>query len=166
MSNATEQLSLIAELGVGFTGFVAIFLIFARREGRFSPVDSIRVRVMIASSLIAVFMALLPLLLALTELSPTAIWRSSSLAFLAVVLSMGAMIARVQLALPPDDQAPGSPTNKIIGWGLATLAGSLLVANSLGAFGEPSALPYLGSLVLALGIATSKFVTVAIIRLL
>jgi hypothetical protein len=30
---ATEQLSLIAELGIGFAGFLAIFLIFARREG-------------------------------------------------------------------------------------------------------------------------------------
>ncbi len=167
MLNATEQLSLIAELGVGFIGFVAIFLIFARREGRFSRVDSIRVRTMITSSLVAVFMALLPLVLALTVLSPATIWRGSSLVFLAVTVSMGAVIARIQLALPPEEQAPaGSHMNRRVSWGSTTLAGSLLVANSLGGFGEPSAFPYVASLVLALGIATSNFVTVAIRRLM
>ncbi len=166
MLNATEQLSLIAELGVGFIGFVAIFLIFARREGRFSPYDSLRVRLIITTSLVAVFMALLPLVLALTVLSPATIWRGSSLAFVAVTVSISAVIARIQLALPPEEKPTGSLMNRSVSWGSTTLVGSLLAANSLGGFGEPSAFPYVASLVLALGIATSNFVTVAIRRLL
>ncbi len=61
VKSATELLSLIAELGVAFAGFLAVFLIFARRDGRFSPADSVRVRAIIAASFTSIFMALLPL---------------------------------------------------------------------------------------------------------
>jgi len=66
---------LIAELGIGFAGFLAIFLIFVRSEGRFSPADSVRVRVIILSSFITIFMALLPLLLMLSDVATSTMWR-------------------------------------------------------------------------------------------
>lgn len=48
--HATDELALLTELGAAFAGFVAIFLIFARRERRFSPADSLRIRSIILAS--------------------------------------------------------------------------------------------------------------------
>jgi hypothetical protein len=61
--NAMSELVLFAELGAAFAGFIAIFLIFARREGRFSPADSLRIRSIILASFSVVFTALAPLVL-------------------------------------------------------------------------------------------------------
>ena len=72
-----EELAILAELGIAFAGFLAVFLIFARREGRFSPADSLRVRSIIVSSLSAVFLALLPLALNLYGLEGIALWRDA-----------------------------------------------------------------------------------------
>ena len=166
MDSATELLSLIAELGLGFAGFLAIFLIFARREGRFSPADGLRVRGIISASFLAIFGALLPLLLAQLELGEATVWRASSVVFLLVGgLATGA-IGRRQLALSPDERAAVGFLNNVITWGITSLALVLLLANALGGFGEPSAPPYLTALVVALGVATSNFVTIAIQRLL
>ncbi len=166
MDSATELLSLIAELGLGFAGFLAIFLIFARREGRFSPADGLRVRGIISASFIAIFGALLPLLLAQFELGEATVWRASSVVFLLVGVLVGAAIGRTQLSLSPDDRAAVGFLNNVITWGITALALVLLGANALGGFGEPSAPPYLTALFAPLGVATSNFVTIAIQRLL
>ena len=163
---ATSQLSLIAELGIGFAGFLAIFLIFARREGRFSPADSVRVRAIILASFTSIFLALLPLLLTLAGLEEGTLWRASSLVYLAVVLPSSVAVGRVQLALRPEDRAELGLFNSIISWTLASVGPVLLTANATGIFGEPSALPYLTALVATLGIATSNFITIAFQRLL
>ena len=60
---ATDELALFAQLGAAFAGFIAIFLIFARREGRFSAADSLRIRSIILASFSAVFFSLVPLVL-------------------------------------------------------------------------------------------------------
>ena len=84
--NLRDELGLIAELGVAFAGFVSIFLIFARAEGRFSPADSLRVRSIILASMSAVFMALLPLVLIHAGVTDGSLWRSASLAALVIGL--------------------------------------------------------------------------------
>ena len=83
-----EELALIAELGVAFAGFLAIFLIFARREGRFSPADSLRVRSIIVSSLAAVFLALAPLAMSLYGWQGAVLWRAAS----GLVLVIGVLL--------------------------------------------------------------------------
>jgi hypothetical protein len=163
---ATEQLSLIAELGIGFAGFLAVFLIFARREGRFSPADSIRVRAIIQSSFIVIFMALLPLLVMLSEVETGTLWRASSLVYLAVSVAGGAVVGRSQIALTPGDRVEVGRLNNFIAWGLSLLHLLLLAGNAVGMFGEPSALPYLTALVCTLGVATSNFITIAVHKLL
>jgi hypothetical protein len=163
---ATGQLSLIAELGIGFAGFLAIFLIFARHEGRFSPADSVRVRAIILASFTSIFLALLPLLLSLAELEEATLWRASSLVYLAVVIPSTAAVGRLQFALRPEDRAELGLFNNIISWGLASVGPAVLTANAIGIFGDPSPLPYLMALVATLGIATSNFITIAFQRLL
>jgi hypothetical protein len=163
---ATEPLSLIAELGLGFAGFLAVFLIFARREGRFSPADSVRVRAIIQSSFITIFMALLPLLATLSELETVALWRLSSLVHLAVSAVGGVVVGRRQLALAPGDRVEVGLLNNLVAWGLTLLHFLLLSGNAIGMFGDPSALPYLAALVCMLGVATSNFITIAVHKLL
>ena len=166
MHSASELLSLIAELGLGFAGFLAIFLIFARRESRFSPADGIRVRGIVYASFVAIFMALLPLLLMQVELGEITMWRASSVVFLLVGIFVCASIGRAQLSASADERAGVGFLNNVVTWGISALALALLGTNAVGGFGEPSAPPYLTALVLSLGVATSNFVTIAIQRLL
>jgi hypothetical protein len=163
---AQEQLSLIAELGIGFAGFLAIFLIFARREGRFSPADSVRVRAIIQSSFLAIFMALLPLLIMLSNVEAATLWRASSLVHFAASAAGAVVVGRQQLALAPSDRMEVGRLNNLTAWGLSLFQFLLLATNAMGVFGDPSALPYLASLVCLLGVATSNFVTIAVQRLL
>lgn len=161
-----EELALIAELGVAFAGFLAVFLIFARREGRFSPADSLRVRSIIVSSLSAVFLALLPLALNLYGLEGPSLWRMASILALAVGTATSLHVGLKQLALPPEERAKVGFVHSNIAWGLVLVIAMLLVSNVLGLFHEPSAAPYVGALICALGVATSNFVTIAFQRLL
>ena len=163
---AQEQLSLIAELGIGFAGFLAIFLIFARSEGRFSPADSVRVRAIIQSSFLVVFMALLPLLIMLSDVEAATLWRASSLVYFAASVAGAVAVGRQQFALAPSDRVEVGRLNNFIAWGLSLLQFLLLAGNAIGVFGDPSALPYLAALVCILGVATSNFVTIAVHKLL
>jgi uncharacterized membrane protein len=164
--DATEQLSLIAELGVAFVGFLAIFIIFARREGRFSPADSLRVLVIFQTGFVCIFMALLPLLIALSEIESATVWRASSFVYLAANFFCIVAVGRRQLALAASDRAEVGTYNNLIAWGLTLLSNLLLVANVIGVLGDPSALPYVAALVGGLGIATSNFATIAVQRIL
>ena len=56
-----DELAVIAEIGIAFAGFMSIFLVFASRDGRFSPADSIQVVVIITSGFGTVLIALAPL---------------------------------------------------------------------------------------------------------
>ena len=163
---AQEHLSLIAELGIGFAGFLAIFLIFARREGRFSPADSVRVRAIIQSSFLAIFMALIPLLIMLSDVEASTLWRTSSLVHFAASAAGAVAVGRQQFGLAPSDRVEVGRLNNFIAWGLSLLQFLLLAGNAIGLFGDPSALPYLAALVCILGVATSNFVTIAVHRLL
>lgn len=164
--DAAEQLSLIAELGIGFTGFLAIFLIFARREGRFSPADSLRILVIFQTGFVAIFMSLLPLLVVLSEVQPTTLWRASSLVYLAVNLVLSVAVGRKQLGLDAGERAEVGLFNNSIAWGLTLLSNLLLAANVIGIFGDPSAFLYVAALVGGLGIATSNFATIVLQKLL
>ena len=94
-----DELVLMAELGAAFAGFLAIFLIFAKREGRFSPTDSLAVRSMILGSFSTVFLALAPLALAALGAGESLVWRTSSglglLAALSISLSMALAHRRI-----------------------------------------------------------------------
>ena len=157
---------MIAELGVAFAGFLAVFLIFARREGRFSPADSLRVRSIIVSSLSAVFLALLPSALDLYGVNGVALWRAASIVALVVGTILSLHIGRRQLALAPEERAAVGFVHSNIAWGLVFVIGALLLSNIFGLFHQPTAAPYVAALICGLGIATSNFVTIAFQRLL
>jgi peptidoglycan/LPS O-acetylase OafA/YrhL len=163
---AREKARLIAELGVAFAGFVAIFLIFARREGHFSPADSLRIRSIILSSLFAVFISLVPMVLHHLELRSTSLWRVASAAALIGGLLPGGLVAREHLALSRVDRREVGAVHSFVSWGLFAVAVALYASNVFEFPWVSSAWPYLAALVCVLGIAASNFVTIAFQRLL
>ena len=164
--SALDELALFAELGAAFAGFIAIFLIFARREGRFSPADSLRVRSIILASFSTVFIALLPLILHQAGLSGAELWRTASALALSGGLIAGGVVARKHLALAPEDRADVGRLHSFVTWGLFTIGAILLAWNALGLGAGGSAWPYLASLACSLGVAATNFVTIAFQRLL
>ena len=163
---AADELALFAELGAAFAGFIAIFLIFARREGRFSPADSLRIRSIILASFSAVFFSLIPLVLYHAGLSGAGQWQVASAVALIVGLLQGGVVARKQLALSPADRASVGLAHSVITWALYGIAAVFFAANALSLGLTPSPWPYLASLVCILGIAAMNFVTIAFQRLL
>jgi len=159
-------LALFAELGAAFAGFIAIFLIFARREGRFSPADSLRIQSIILASFSAVFFSLFPLVLARAGLEGGAVWRISSLMAVASGLFQGSVVARRQIALTAEERGTVGTTHSVVTWGLFGVAAILFSWNVLGLGSAPAAWRYLASLVCILGIAAMNFVTIAFQRLL
>lgn|GEM_PF-1395463 len=161
-----EELSLIAELGIGFAGFVSIFLIFARGEGRFSPSDSLLVRSIILSSFSAVFGALFPLVANLYGVEASVLWRVSSLASLILGSIASFHAAFKHFALSREWRAGVGLTHSAIAWGLVVAGLVLLASNASGALGEPSAAPYVAALMLTLVNSATNFITIAFRKLL
>ena len=161
-----DELALIAELGAAFAGFLAIFLMFAKREGRFSPVDSLAVRSMILTSFSTIFIALVPLALAALEFSEPVVWRASSgfglLGFCLVAVNMGLSQRRI----PPSSRTDLNSALVIVVWLMASTAVALLTANVFAVFGSPSAGLHISALVVMLAITALNFSDIAFKRLI
>ncbi len=162
---ASDQLVLMAELGIGYAGFLAIFLAFTRQQGVFSPPDSLRVRAMLLASFLAIFGAIAPLSLVLFSIPETVIWRVAGVGFLVGQLLVYWNVAAHQLSMEPGDRKNVGP-DSFFGWFLAGLASLLLVINAAGLVWQPSAHLHVVSIVCMLGICTTAFVAIAFHRLL
>jgi len=75
----------LAEFAIALAGFTSVVVVFSRRDGEFHPADRFRIRIALVASLGAAFLALVPVGLELTDLSPSAVWRASSLVLVAAV---------------------------------------------------------------------------------
>jgi hypothetical protein len=95
----------LAEFSIALAGFTSIVVVFSRRDGEFHPGDRFRIRIALVASLGAAFLALVPVGLELTGLSPSAVWRVSSLVLVSAV-AWDSVHAYAQLnRLPPDARA-------------------------------------------------------------
>ena len=68
----------ISQLGAVFAGFIAIFMVFTQANGKFSPVDALRARIIIFSSFVLVLAALLPLVLHGLDITPCLLYTSDA----------------------------------------------------------------------------------------
>jgi hypothetical protein len=161
---ASNQLVLMAELGIGYAGFLAIFLAFTRQQEAFSPADSLRVRGMLLASFLAILGAIAPLTLVLFPMSEPLVWRLAGLGLLAGQLLVYWNVAANQLSIEPEGRLEGF--DGTIAWCLGALGSLLLVLNATGLLSEPSAHLHVLSIVCMLGICTTAFVTIAFHRLL
>ena len=72
----------ISQLGAVFAGFIAIFMVFTQANGRFSPIDAVRVRIIIYTSFAVVLASLLPIVLHGLGIAPEWLWRIATGAYL------------------------------------------------------------------------------------
>jgi uncharacterized membrane protein YhaH (DUF805 family) len=161
-----DELALIAELGAAYAGFLAIFLIFARREGRFSPSDGLAVRSMILGSFSTIFLALVPLAIGTFGIAEQIVWRASSTFGLLVLLSVGANISLASRRLSPEDRTELGSTAPMVAWALTALIAILFLSNVFAVLGPPSAGLHIAALVALLGITTLNFADIAFKRLI
>jgi hypothetical protein len=73
-----DELALLAEIGIAFAGFLAIFLVFAERGDRFSSSDRDQMLTVVVIGFAVMFAALTPLVLDRLGLEPPFIWRAAS----------------------------------------------------------------------------------------
>lgn len=117
---AMEQLGIIAQLGAIYAGFLSIFLVFVRREGRFSPADSLWVRSIIYASFGVVFGALIPLAFSLFGFEGARLWRTASFIALAGAILSAGDVARYHIALSAKDREMVGFAHSMITWSLVS----------------------------------------------
>jgi hypothetical protein len=122
----------LAEFGIALAGFTSIVVVFSRRDGEFHEADRFRIRAALVPSLGAAFLALAPVGLELTGLSPSTVWRVSSLVLVAAVAWDSVHTYRRFRRLPPEGRAVLSSTLISFGRALRLFA---LVAGLLNATG-------------------------------
>lgn len=157
-----DQLALLAEVGVAYAGFLAIFLVFARRDERFSPADSLRVRAILIGSFTVVLASLLPIVLS-NFLEERAVWLVSAATILVLFVLVCLNIFWHQRRMTPDEQREIGLFNNVFSWSTGILVNVLLALSLLS---DNSEAFYLASLVSILCIGTSNFITIAFHRLL
>jgi hypothetical protein len=159
-----EELLLgISQLGAVFAGFVSIFLVFAKKDGRFSPADSLRVRSIIHSGFSVVFGALVPFIFWSYEFGERQIWLYSAIVFVFAGGLVSSDIARNMLAIKGDSRKDLRGGSTFAAWSLGVIAFVLAVSIIAGYAGAAN---YILALIAILAIAMINFVTIALRRLL
>lgn len=160
MERLAEEAILIglSQLGATFAGFVAIFLIFVRKDGRFSPADALRIRALIYTSLLVVLTGLIPLAMSFV-VDASALWRASG----ALALGVGALsivdVARCHAAMTKEDRREIVLIHAVVTYGLAFTATALVAALALGLVAGSG--PYVIALMLTVANVVTTFITLS-----
>ncbi len=157
----SSLLETTAEVSVAFTGFISIFLALAIRDGRFSPVDSFTIRLIVICSVAPVFYAVLPLVLNALGLSGATLWRLSS-----IMIGLAGVAITLYLMRQLSSLAPGEGRKLNYGFALGIIASLSCFANALGWPYEPTGGLYLLTVWSIVGIAGGNFVELLFHRLL
>lgn len=118
MSSDLSAFESLAEFAIALAGFGSVVVVLRRGEDRMHPADRYRVLVALVPSLVAGFLALLPVGLDLTGLPRETTWLVVGCLYAVVVSALGAMIVRRALRLPLEARA--------------VLSGRLVLINSVG----------------------------------
>jgi len=156
-----NDLPLLAEISIAYVGFISIFLIFARRDGRFEKHDSLRVEALFTASFMGVFLSLVPIALSYANISEATVLRIPSalgaIASASIMLSLG----KRQFSLPAESRAKIGLINNLYAWPAGSFIVLSLSSIALGVNPVSAEFLYLTVIVLFLGISTSNFVTIA-----
>ncbi len=156
-----DDLPVLAEVSVAFAGFISIFLIFARRDGRFEKHDSLRVEAIFTASFTGVFLSLTPIALSYADISESTAFRiPSGLGAIAIVLILTS-IGKRQFSLPVESRAKIGLLNNLYAWPVGIFTVLSLASIALGINPVSAEFLYVTVIVLLLGISTSNFVTIA-----
>jgi hypothetical protein len=155
--HAIEQLGVNAEISTVFAGFIAIFIAFAGRDGRFAAADAHFVQAMVLANMYTIAFGLLVPVLSLLMLEERA-WFVASLAAVLVAVPIGAYQTWIQFKMPRDESQKISLWWHAPGWALAW-ATALCYLAALFELG-PTAGYYVAGNTLSLAIAIWCFVAI------
>lgn len=155
--DAIEQLGVIAEIAAVFAGFIAIFIAFIGRDGRFAAADAHFIQAMVLSTMYTIAFALLPPVLLLLARGD-AIWFEASLAAFLVSVPIGIYQTWMQVRMPGEESQKISLWWHVPGWALAG-ATALAYLGACFAWADPEGL-YLAGNTLSLAIGIWCFVAI------
>jgi hypothetical protein len=155
----SETLRTLAEVAVALTGFTGIVAVLGRRAGgEWSPLELLRLRMLLETSLGVLFLSLLPVLLLTLRLSQETVWRVSN-ALQGVVHLGGALVLYLRVSRLAPSQWPSE--ERWLTAALAPVSLAILSVQSGAVFGLLSSYEffvYLLGLVYLLALAALHFV--------
>ncbi len=157
-----ESLGTITEFAVGLAGFSGIVVALGDRPGMLHPIDRFRVMALLASSLGAALLSLIPVALADHGLSASLAWRSASAVFAGYAAVVTFWLVRQRFSLEPEELVNLHPGM----WALGTggFVGTIVLQSWNVGSTNPSAGPYLGSLMFLLLLGSLLFVRLLLSR--
>jgi hypothetical protein len=154
-----ETLRTLAEVAVALTGFTGIVAVLGRRAGgEWTPLELLRLRMLLETSLAVLFLALLPLLLQALRPSEASLWRVGN-GVQALVHAGGAAVLSLRVSRLEPSQWPSEErwlTAAFAPASLLVFAGQVAVA--LGALTRDGYFVYLLGLVYFVALAAVHFV--------
>ncbi len=143
----SETLRTLAEVAVALTGFTGIVAVLGRRAGgEWSPLEWLRLRMLLEASLAVLFLSLLPVLLSTLRPSQGSLWRVANSAQVVVHLG-GALLLVLRVSRLEPSQWPSEER-----WLTALLAPLSLVIILVQAGAVLGLLPGVASFVYLLGL--------------
>ena len=121
----------MSQLGATFAGFVAIFLIFIRKDGRFPAAEALRIRALIYTSLLVVVTGVAPVGMAFVVGSDD-VWQVSALIALGFGLLSIAHIMRRHAAMTKEERREIVVLHATVTYGLAMAAAAIVAALGFG----------------------------------
>ena len=157
--DALTFLGTTAEIAATFAGFISIFVALARRDGSFEPTVAFLIRLVLIGSVLSLFFAALPLILASSSVPEPLLWRLSSGGMLAAGVGVTAYVVRHRVLIQRTVLVP-------IAYALNGMAFLGLAANAVAWPIPSSGGIHLASVWLILGIASVNFVDLVFHHLL
>jgi hypothetical protein len=152
----------LAGVAVTIAGFSGVVVVLPLRDSpNWSPTEIRMLRLLIADSFIALFLALLPIPLSLANWSPDAIWCLCSGLLGSWFLIGDLLAARGEFADRAEQQSGANPLNAPIRFGIylvALLMGIVLWLSALGVLAPAGQALYVLGLMVLLAIAAIEFV--------
>lgn len=153
----------LSQLALIFTGFVAIFLIYVRGDGRFSPADSLRIASMIFTGIGLLFAALSPIMFWSLGLAEFQVWQYSALLQVLVGGPTSLFMARRHLKMTAEDRAEVGLIHSAITWSMQLAVSAIFISIALG-FGGGGL--YIVACMIILALSAINFVTITLQKLL
>ncbi len=159
-----ETYPLVAELALGLAGFTGVLVVLGRQPGRFSPAEAFRLSVLLAGAISALFLSLVPMVLADLGLDGPSLWRMTSIIASACLATTALLLRR---PLHAFRQAGSDAYSPLVLYGLgigAILAFCLQLANAVGWPWSPSPGPISVALIYLLTGGVVQFVRILFVR--
>lgn len=126
MPIAVQQLGLLAEIAATYSGFIAVFVIFAGQDGRFTESDKHFIQAMVLNCAFIVTFALLPRVL-IISLPEQTVFNSVAVFAACVGAVMAMIIARDQMSMPEEEAEKVHVFWHCVGWALGISAFSSIL---------------------------------------